>query len=191
MTLPRPKQASVDQVHVLKSVAEQPIPMAEEAQTAVDLKLFKGVPLTDNLSYNREINQQRFFHALADSTERRTGCLPGKQRSKDEYQSFLNNIKVLQPSNWPDWRANVGFVMRKRKYRNSAPFSSLTMPGKFREGWGNTLTWSDWKLLMKWDYWHQMSWNPSFKQWIHWSSPQLSLSVGLTWWTFWAHVEAP
>lgn len=39
---------------------------------------------------------------MADSIEKRMGCLPGKQRSKDEYQSFLNNIKALQPFNWPD-----------------------------------------------------------------------------------------
>lgn len=53
----------------------------EEAHTAVDLKLFKGVPLTNNLRYTE------------------VACLVN--RSKEEWQNFPNNIKVLQPYNWP------------------------------------------------------------------------------------------
>ncbi|XP_054482930.1 uncharacterized protein LOC129115546 [Anoplopoma fimbria] len=102
MTLPKAVATLSRQVRVLKSMAEQPGPAAEVAQTAMGLKLFKGVPLTNNLRHSREINHQHFFHALAAKIESRMGSLPGKQRSKEEYQSFLNNVKVLQPSNWPD-----------------------------------------------------------------------------------------
>lgn len=102
MTLPKSEVSLTRQVRVLKSMAEQPGPRAEEAQTAGDLMLFKGVALTNNSRHSREINHQQFFHALAASIETRMGCLPGKQRSKEEYQSFLNNIRVLQPSSWPD-----------------------------------------------------------------------------------------
>ena len=102
MTLPKAVATLSRQVRVLKSMAEQPGPAAEVAQTAMGLKLFKGVPLTNNLRHSREINHQHFFHALAAKIESRMGSLPGKQRSKEVYQSFLNNVKVLQPSNWPD-----------------------------------------------------------------------------------------
>ena len=102
MTLPKAVATLSRQVRVLKSMAEQTGPAAEVAQTAMGLKLFKGVPLTNNLRHSREINHQHFFHALAAKIESRLGSLPGKQRSKEEYQSFLNNVKVLQPSNWPD-----------------------------------------------------------------------------------------
>lgn len=84
------------------SMAEQPGPKTEEAQKAVDQKLFKGVPPCTNLRYRREINCQRFFHALGDAIEKRIVCLPGKQRSKEQYHSFLNDIKALQPSNLPE-----------------------------------------------------------------------------------------
>ncbi|XP_034004054.1 E3 SUMO-protein ligase KIAA1586-like [Trematomus bernacchii] len=56
MTLPKAEASLSRQIRVLKSMAEQPGPRAEETQTAGDLKLFKGVPLTNNSRYSREIN---------------------------------------------------------------------------------------------------------------------------------------
>lgn len=47
-TLAKAEASLSRQVCVLKSMAEQPGPRTEEAQSAVDLKVFNGVTLTDN-----------------------------------------------------------------------------------------------------------------------------------------------
>ncbi len=56
---------------MLKSMAEMPGLRIQEAQRAVQLKLFKGVSLTNHTRNDRDINQKLLFDALAKSLERR------------------------------------------------------------------------------------------------------------------------
>lgn len=98
MTLPKAEASLSRQVRVLKSMADLPGPRAEEAQSAVDLKVFKGVALTGNKRY-REINQNKFFNSLAEKIENRMGCLPGKKKKQRRIPELSEQSKspaVLQ-----------------------------------------------------------------------------------------------
>jgi len=101
MTLPKAEAGLRREIRVLKSLARFPGPASQETIEAINSMMFKGVPLIEGFKHSRKIDSEQFFLALAESIEARMCCLPGAQ-NKHDYQNFLRNVEVLQPTIWPE-----------------------------------------------------------------------------------------
>jgi len=108
ITLPVAHRAIGRQVAVFEAMCCNSGPRLQEADNALTLSLFKGVPLHNGSKCDVLIKREQFFRSLANNMKNRLLTVQSSHVSVSDnadairYETLINQLKVLCPDNWPD-----------------------------------------------------------------------------------------